>query len=65
MEEACKKLGVSAPTYHRWKQEYGGVKEDAMKRLKSLEKEGRRLKKLAADMALDLSILKEVAEGEW
>lgn len=65
VEEVCKKLGVSAPTYHRWKQEYGGVKEDAMKRLKELEKENGRLKKLVADMALDNAILKEVAEGKW
>ena len=65
VEEVCKKLEVSPPTYHRWRQEYGGAKEEAMKRLKALEKENTQLKKLVANQALDLSILKEVAEGKW
>jgi transposase-like protein len=63
VEEVCKKLEVSPPTYHRWRQEYGGAKEETVKRLKELEKENARLKKLVANQALDLSILKEVAEG--
>lgn len=65
VEEACKKLEVSVPTYHRWRQEYGGAKDEAVKRLKVLEKENGRLKRLVADQALDISILKEVAEGKW
>ena len=66
VEEVCKKLEVSPPTYHRWWQEYGGAKEETVKRLKALEKENTPLKKLVAKQALDLSILKEVAEGaEW
>ena len=65
VEAVCKKLEVSPPTYHRWRQEYGGAKEETVKRLKALEKENMRLKRLVADQALDLSILKEVAEGKW
>jgi len=63
VEEVCKKLEVSPPTYHRWRQEYGGAKEDTIKRLKELEKENGRLKKLVADLSLDKAILKEIAEG--
>ena len=66
MEEVCKKLEVSPPTYHRWRQEYGGAKEETVKRLKELEKANGRLKKLVADLSLDKAILKEIAEGaEW
>ena len=65
IEEVCKKLEVSPPTYHRWRQEYGGAKEETVKRLKELEKENERLKRLVANQALDISILKEVAEGKW
>ena len=65
IEEACRKLEISAPTYHRWKQEYGGAKVETVKRLKELERENGRLKKLVAEQALDMAILKEVAEGKW
>ena len=65
VEAVCKKLEVSVPTYHRWKEEYGGAKEETVKRLKALEKENAQRKKLVANQALDLSILKEVAEGKW
>ena len=65
VEEVCKKLEVSPPTCHRWRQEYGGAKEETVKRLKELEKENVRLKRLVADQALDISILKEVATGKW
>lgn len=65
VEEVCKKLEVSAATYHRWSREYAGAKEDTVKRLKELEKENGRLKKLVAEQALDMAILKEVAEGKW
>jgi putative transposase len=65
VEEACRKLEISTPTYHRWKQEYGGAKVETVKRLKELERENARLKKLVAEQALDMAILKEVAEGKW
>ena len=59
------RLGVSEATYHRWRQRYGGVEVRALKRLKGLEKENARLKKIVADQAVDISILKEVAEGNF
>jgi transposase-like protein len=65
VEEVCKKLEVSPPTYHRWKEEYGGAKEETVKRLKELEKENGRLKRIVADMALDNALLKELNEGKW
>ena len=64
-EEACRVLGVSPATYHRWKSEYGGMATNALKRLKELEKENLRLKKVVADLTLDKAILKEIAEGKW
>jgi transposase-like protein len=63
IEAVCKKLEVSAPTYHRWRQEYGGAKQETVKRLKELDKENARLKRLVADLSLDKAILKEIAEG--
>ena len=59
----CKKLGVTTNTYYRWRKEYGGLKVDQAKRLKELEKENARLKKLLADAHLDIAILKEAAKG--
>jgi putative transposase len=59
------KLGVSEATYHRWRRRYGGVEVQALKKLKALEKENARLKKIVADQAVDISILKEVAEGNF
>jgi transposase-like protein len=61
--EVCKKLEVSPPTCHRWRQQYGGAKEKTVKRLKELEKENMRPKRLLADLSLDKAILKKVAEG--
>jgi transposase-like protein len=61
----CRKLGLTEQTYYRWKKEYGGLRVDQAKRLKSLEQENARLKKLVADLALDNSILKEVAAGNF
>lgn len=52
-------------TYQRWKSEYGGMKTDALKRLKELEKENSRLKRIVAELTIDKIILKEVAEGKW
>jgi len=65
VEEVCKRLEVSPPTYHRWKEQYGGAREETVKRLKELEKENGRLKRIVADMALDNAMLKELAEGKW
>ena len=59
------RLGVSEATYHRWRKRYGGVEVQALKKLKALEKENARLKKIVADQAVDISILKEVAEGNF
>jgi transposase-like protein len=61
----CRELEVSEPTYHRWRKRYGSVTEDQLKRLKALEKENARLKKIVADQAVDISILKEAAEGNF
>ena len=63
VEQICKQLEISQATYHKWRKQYGGMKADEMKRLKELERENTRLKKIVADMALDISILKEVAKG--
>jgi len=63
--EACRKLGITEQTYYRWKKEYGGLRVDQAKRLKTLEQENLRLKRIVANQALDLSILKEVAEGNF
>ncbi len=59
----CKKIGVSDYTYYRWRKEYGGMRIEQAKRLKELEVENSRLKKLVADLSLDNSILKEAARG--
>ena len=61
--EACRRIGVTEQTYYRWRQEYGGMRVDQARRLKELEKENGRLKKLVADLSLDNQILKEAAEG--
>lgn len=61
--EACKEIGVSEQTYYRWRKEYGRLSLDQAKRLKELEGENARLKKLVAELSLDNAILKEVAGG--
>ena len=63
--EACQVLEVSEQTYHRWKKKYGGMKADEAKRLEELEQENGRLKKLVADLSLDVQMLKEVARGNF
>ena len=63
--EACRKIGVTEQTYYRWRKEYGGMRIEQAKRLKDLEKQNTRLKKLVADISLDNAILKEVAEGNF
>ena len=63
--EICQGFGISDQTYHRWKAKYGGLDAREAKRLRDLEEENRRLKKLVADQALSIDILKEVAEGNF
>ena len=63
--QVCKKLGISDQTYYRWRKEYGGLRVDQAKRLKQLEHENVRLKKLVAELSLDNSILKEVSSGNF
>ena len=63
--EVCKELEATEQTYYRWRQKYGGMQPVMVKQLKSLEKENSRLKKLVADQALDMEILKEAAKGNW
>jgi putative transposase len=63
--QAAKKIGVTEHTYYRWRAEYGGMRVDQAKRLKALDKENARLKKLVADQALDNAILKEAASGNF
>jgi transposase len=65
IEQVCKDLGVSVATYHRWKERYAGAGEGTVKRLKELEKENARLKKLVANQALDIDVLKEINAGKW
>jgi transposase-like protein len=63
--EVSRKIGVTEQTYYRWRKEYGGMRIEQAKRLKDVEKENARLKKLVADLSLDNAILKEVAEGNF
>ncbi len=63
--QACKKIGVTEQTYYRWRKEYGGLRTDQAKRLKELEKENVRLKKLLAESELDKAILREAASGNF
>ena len=63
--EVCKQLGISEQTYYRWRTKYGGMDPQMAKQLKELEKENSRLKRLVADQALDMLILKEAARGNF
>ncbi len=63
--EASRKIGVTEQTYYRWRKEYGGMRVEQAKRLKEVEKENARLKKLVADISLDNAILKEAARGNF
>ena len=63
--EVSRELEVSEATYHRWNRRYGALNEEKLKRLKALEKENARLKKIVAEQAVDMSILKEAAEGNF
>ena len=63
--EVSRKIGVTEQTYYRWRREYGGMRVEQAKRLKELDKENSRLKKLVADLSLDISILKEAVRGNF
>ena len=63
--EASRNIGVTEQTYYRWRKEYGGMRVEQAKRLKDLEKENGRLKRLVADISLDNAILKEAARGNF
>lgn len=65
LEEVCKTFGVSAATYYRWRQSYGSMPVDHVKRLKHLEKENGQLKRLVADLTLDKAILQEALQGNY
>jgi putative transposase len=65
VSEACKQIEVTQQTFYRWRKEYGGLRTDQAKRLRELEKENGRLKKLVADQALDNAILREAASGNF
>jgi putative transposase len=65
IREVAKELAISDHTYYRWRREYGGIRTEQAKRLKMLEKENDRLKKLVADLAMDIAILKGSAEGNF
>ena len=63
--DVIRQLGVSKLTYYRWRKEYGGLKVEKAKRMKEMEKENARLKRLVADLSLDNAILKEASKGNW
>lgn len=65
IREVCRAHGISEQTYHRWKAKYGGMGVSEARRLKQLEDENRRLKKLVADLSLDIQILKDVNSRKW
>ena len=63
--QACQTLEISEQTFHRWRNQYGGMKAEEARRLKELDDENKRLKKLLAEAELDKAILKEALEGNW
>ncbi len=63
--QACREVEITEQTYYRWRKEYGGLKLDQAKRLKDLEKENTKLKRLVAELSLEKQILKDVAEGNF
>ena len=65
IEEVMRQLGVSDATYYKWRKEYGGLRVDQAKRLKELEVENSRLRKVVSDLSIDNAILKEAARGNW
>ena len=65
VSQVARELGISEATFHRWRKQYGGMSPQEAKRLKELEKENARLKKLVAEQALDIDMLKEVSRGNF
>jgi len=65
VSESVRQLGISDMTYYKWRKEYGGLRVDQAKRLKELEQENQRLRKVVADQTIDISILKEAARGNY
>lgn len=65
LAEVCRKLEVSEQTFHRWRAQYGGMKGPEVARLKDLERENTRLKKIVAEQALDLELLRELNAKKW
>lgn len=65
VEELCRKHGISQPTYYNWKAKFGGMVLSDIKKLRALEEENTRLKKLVADLSLDNQILKEINSRKW
>jgi len=63
--QACKRIGISDQTFYRWRLKYGALKEDEAQRLKALEQENSRLKRIVAEQALDISLLKDLQRGNW
>jgi putative transposase len=65
VEQVCRQLGISDATYYNWRKQYGRMKLDQVKQLKAVQKENARLKKLVAEQALDINILKETLSGNY
>jgi transposase-like protein len=65
LEQVCKQLGISDATYYNWRRQYGQMKLDGVKQLRSLQQENTRLKKLVADLSLDKAVLKEALRGNY
>jgi len=65
LAQVCQKLGICEQTFHRWRNQYGGLKADEAKRLKELEAENARLKRLVAELSLDKHMLQEVVQKKW
>lgn len=65
VDQICRKLEISPATYHKWRNQYGGLKPSEIRQLRHLQRENDRLKKLVAEQALDISLLKEVAKGNF
>jgi putative transposase len=65
VDQVSRKLGITEQTYYRWKREYGGMEVDQLAKLKELERENGRLKKIVAEQAMDIDALKEIASKTW
>jgi putative transposase len=65
VEDVCREFGIAESSWHRWLAQYGGMKADDAKRLKELEVQNARLKRIVADQALDIDMLKHLNEGKW